>query len=169
MAGNTHEQSERFLAAAEGYLTLGMPDHALKELARVSAADNRGLPVHALRGEALRQKEQYEEALRAFQHAAEQDATDLTALMGLAWCYKRTDRLSKAIEAAEQAYRASPEEPVLLYNLACYYSLAGDKEQALSWLGRALRMQPSLCRLIAEETDFDGLRDDPDFRFVLGE
>ncbi len=27
--------------------------------------------------------------------------------------------------------------PVVLYNLACYYSLAGEKDNALSWLGRS--------------------------------
>ncbi|NOX54523.1 MAG: hypothetical protein GXP27_08805, partial [Planctomycetes bacterium] len=46
--------------------------------------------------------------------------------------------------------------------------LAGDKDGALRWLGRALRMDPSLRELIPEETDFDPLRNDPDFRFVAG-
>ena len=49
-----------------------------------------------------------------------------------------------------------------------YYSLAGDKTQALSWLGRALRMKSSLRSLIADESDFDPLRDDPDFQYVTG-
>ena len=75
---------------------------------------------------------------------------------------------------------ASPV-PVVLYNIACYYSLAGDKAQALSWLGRALRMETalrkqmteepefgrkSLRELIPDEPDFDQLRNDPDFQYI---
>lgn len=68
----------------------------------------------------------------------------------------------------EQAYQASPKQPIVLYNLSCYFSLAGDKAQALSWLGRALRIEPTLRELIPDESDFDPLRNDPDFQFVIG-
>jgi tetratricopeptide (TPR) repeat protein len=87
--------------------------------------------------------------------------------MGLAWCYKRTDQLAKSIEAMHQAYLAHRSEAIVLYNLSCYYSLAGNKEQALSWLGRALRMRPDLRQLIADETDFDPLRNDSDFQHLI--
>jgi hypothetical protein len=85
----------------------------------------------------------------------------------------------------EEAYRAHPKVPVVLYNIACYHSLAGDKRQALSWLGRALRMEASLRKLvpddpdlqalalrtslrdlIPDESDFDSLRNDPDFQYL---
>jgi hypothetical protein len=87
--------------------------------------------------------------------------------MGLAWCYKRVGQLPKAIAAMHTAHRANAKEPIVLYNLACYYSLAQNKLQALTWLGRALRMERSLVNLIAEESDFDPLRHDPDFRKLL--
>jgi hypothetical protein len=68
----------------------------------------------------------------------------------------------------EEANRLSPNEPIIMYNLSCYFALAGNKTQALSWLGRALRKEKSLRKLIPEESDFDRLRDDPDFQFVIG-
>ena len=61
------------------------------------------------------------------------------------------------------AYLAHRETPVVLYNLSCYYALAGQKTQALSWLARALRMDADLRRLIPDETDFDPIRNEPEF------
>ena len=160
---------QKKLEAAEGYLELQMPDHALRELAGVPEAAENGFSfeVHRLRAEAMRLKSDFDEALREFSVAADMLTNDVSVLMGMAWCYKRLDQLDAAIEVAERAYQLQPEEPVLLYNLACYFCLAGDKTQALSWLGRALRMNGDLRQLIPDESDFDGLRDDPDFVFIV--
>lgn len=166
MAKNLRLRRERRLEAARGYLMLDMPDHALRELNGIEDPERATFAIQQLRGEALRQKEDYEAAIDAYQRARDENAGDLTVLMGLAWCYKRRDRLDRAIELMREAYEVAPEEAVVLYNLACYFSLSGDKEQALSWLGRALRMDSSLRKLIPEETDFDPLRDDPDFQFI---
>ena len=89
-------------------------------------------------------------------------------MIGMAWCLKRTDRLSRAIEVMQVAYEFHPEEPIVLYNLACYYALSDDKGNALSWLGRAVRMEGALRELVAEEADFDTLRHDDDFQLVVG-
>ena len=64
--------------------------------------------------------------------AGNQEPENVGLLMGMAWCYKRIDRLSRAIDSMEEAYRAHPDEAVVLYNLACYFSLAGNKPKALS-------------------------------------
>jgi tetratricopeptide (TPR) repeat protein len=155
------------LGAAEGYLTLEMPQHALRTLREVDDPDQALFAVNFLRGEALRHLERHDEALDAFGRAFAQEPENVGLLMGMAWCYKRSGQLPKAIAAMEQAYRISPKEAVILYNLSCYWSLAGNKTQALSWLGRALRIDQSLRRLIDGETDFEPLRADPDFRMIL--
>lgn len=168
MVFNPKRRRDRFLEAARGYLTLEMSDHALRELRRIDDPHEVQFEVSQLTGEALRQKKEHEAALAAFSQALEDKPDDLTVLMGMAWCYKRIDQLPKAIFMMEQAYQARPEEPIVLYNLSCYFSLTGEKEQALSWLGRSLRMEPSLRALIPDEPDFDVLRNDPDFQFVVG-
>jgi tetratricopeptide (TPR) repeat protein len=120
-----------------------------------------------LRGDALRAKLDHDQALDCFRQAHELDPESLDAMLGMAWCFKRIDRVDQSIETMRLALQAHPKVPIVLYNLACYYSLAGNKEQALSWLGRALRMNRSIAKLIPEETDFDPLRNDPDFRHLL--
>lgn len=168
MTANARRSRERRLESATGYIELNMPEHALRELNAITDPETIPFEFGRLRGEAWRAAGDFEAALTAYSRALAEKPESLDVLMGMAWCYKRTDLLPRAIAAMEQAYRAHPKEPIVLYNLACYFSLAGDKTQALSWLGRALRMESSLRKLIPEETDFDPLRDDPDFQYVTG-
>ncbi len=155
------------LEAAQGYLLLELPDAALRELRLYGENDGMPLTVHQLRGEALKQRGDFEEALQSFDKVLPHVEHDASLLMSMAWCFKRIGRLDQAIQAMKDAYRGSPKEPIVLYNLSCYYSLAGEKEDALSWLGRALRMDASLKKLIACESDFDSIRNDPDFQTLM--
>ena len=164
---NTEKRRQKHLLAAEGYLSLGMPDHALQALKQVSDPGDAAYQCLLLRGDALRAKLDHHQALHCFRQALELNPESLEAFMGMAWCYKRIDRLDQSIESMRQAYQHHPDVSVVLYNLACYYSLDHNKEQALSWLGRALRMDRSLAKLIPAETDFDSLRHDPAFRHLL--
>jgi tetratricopeptide (TPR) repeat protein len=167
MSINPKNRVERRLKAAEGYLELELPHLALAALDEVKDPLDLHFEWHVLRGEALRHLERHDEALKAFQPAEREKPDNVPLLMAMAWCYKRTSQLPRAIASMERAYKASPKEPIILYNLSCYWSLAGNKTQALSWLGRALRMDKSLFRLIESETDFDPLRGDPDFQMLV--
>jgi tetratricopeptide (TPR) repeat protein len=185
MASKAQLDHARRLQAASGYLDLEMPAHALRALEGIARPEATPFEFHYLRGQALRLAGRFGEALVAFSRAREYQPENLDVLMGLAWCFKRTDQLARAISTMEEAYRAHPKVPVVLYNIACYYSLAGDKTQSLSWLGRALRMEASLRKqvgddpdlqalgmrtslrdLIPDESDFDSLRNDPDFQYL---
>lgn len=151
------------LRKAEGYLELQMASHALEVLLEIDDPGDQAFVLYLLKGFALRDLQDHVRALDSL-HAAEIiNPNSVPLQMALAWCYKRTARLDRAISSTELAHRLDPEEPILLYNLACYLSLAGEKEQALGRLGQALRAAPSIARMIPKETDFDPLRNDPDF------
>src|SRR5262249_23873817 len=154
MEEKIRSRRERLLAAAEGYMTLGMYRHALQSVNEIKDTDGAEFEAQYLRGDALRHLERHEEALTAFQRAFDVKPDDVNLLMAMAWCYKRSSQLPRAITCMEQAYKISPQEAVILYNLSCYWSLAGNKTQSLSWLGRALRMDKSIRQLIDDETDF---------------
>ena len=160
---------DRELAAAEGYITLGMYSHALASLDKIVDPEDAAFELNYQRGDALRHLDRHDEALVAFHRAFDETPDDVDLLMAMAWCYKRTNQLPRAITSMEQAYRLAPKQAVILYNLSCYWSLAGNKTQSLSWLGRALRMDKdnSLRRLIDDESDFDTLRNDPDFQLIV--
>ena len=57
-----------------------------------------------------------------------------------------------------RAAAVGKEEPMLLYNLACYESLAGRSEDAVSHLRRAVELDASYRALAADDPDFDPIR-----------
>jgi tetratricopeptide (TPR) repeat protein len=156
----------RRLDSARGYLILGMPECAIRELRRIQKPEFCEFDFGLLKAESYRDLGRFEDAIPYFEKALDVHPGNLQAHLGLAWCYKRIDRLSRAIESLERAKQHHPEEPIVIYNLACYFSLVGDKPKAIECLGRSLRMEPQLRQLIPAETDFDQLRTDPDFQFV---
>ena len=63
--------------------------------------------------------------------------------------------------AAADALRAAAvgkDEPMLLYNLACYESLAGRAEDAVAHLRRAIELDDSYRALSADDPDFEPVR-----------
>jgi hypothetical protein len=59
------------------------------------------------------------------------------------------------------------EEPVLLYDLACFESLAGDTDEALAHVARSLELDPQLRPGAAADPDFEALRQDPRFQAAV--
>jgi len=167
MADSSLGRQHRLLEAARGYLELNMPDNAMGELRQIQAFENCAFDWHLLMGHAQRLKSDYRTALLSFGKALDNRPRSTKVLMGMAWCHKRLDDIDQAISLCERAQQLEPQNAVIQFNLACYMCLAGDKSRALSWLGRALRLDASLVELTADESDFDALRDDPDFQMIV--
>jgi tetratricopeptide (TPR) repeat protein len=144
-----------------------MYDHALSALDRLGESD--AMKSHALylRGEALRSAERYADAIAPLTQASQLAPGNVHIWLALGWCFKRTGRIDLAIEALEQAEGGSDCEALVLYNLACYWSLAGGKPQALGYLGRAIGLERHYRDMVGTEPDFDPLRSDPDFQALI--
>ena len=82
----------------------------------------------------------------------------------MGWCFKRINRLDLAIESLEEALSADADEAIVYYNLACYWSLAHNVEQALNYLSVAFDIDPNFRDLVDDERDFDPIRSNSDFR-----
>jgi tetratricopeptide (TPR) repeat protein len=162
------DRIKKQLAAAEGYLALNLPDRALEILE--SRADWATMQFEAsfLTGETLRVLGRYREALKPLEVAASLRPGDLGVAMALGWCYKRTHRLAQAIDSLSRALRDNPREAILHYNLACYWSLAGNTRKALESLALALDLDEDVRPMIGAESDFDSLRGNPDFEKLVG-
>ena len=161
-----YDRIKRQLGEAEGYLMLGMPARALAILeARDDWATMR-FEAALLTGEALRTTGRYRDALKQLEVAAALRPGDVGVAIALGWCYKRTQRLAQAIDALGRAVRHKPREPLLHYNLACYWSLASNPAKATAALALALALDPNLRSLVAREPDFDPLRGHPDFERI---
>ncbi|HEX8200612.1 MAG TPA: tetratricopeptide repeat protein [Isosphaeraceae bacterium] len=160
----TRDRTQRLLDAAAGYLELDLPEKALEILQ--GRPDWATMPFESslLTGQALRALGRYREALRPLEAAAALRPQAFDVAIELAWCYKRTHRLAQAIDVLDRARRVHPTEPLLRYNLACYWSLAQDPARALAELAVALTLEPRVLRLVADEPDFDPLRAHPEFQ-----
>jgi tetratricopeptide (TPR) repeat protein len=186
-----HPLDQRLLEEAEGFLELGIHPLAISSLRKVSAQGRDTFEWNTLMGEYHRSRQDHESAILYFERSLVLRPTELTTHLALGWCYKRTKQLPRAIATLLDAVRTlrtplqmelgdvTPERLVeahksgeidqvemhalLMYNLSCYYSLANERDAALYWLAMALPLRPSLVRLIPSESDFDNVRDDPDF------
>ncbi len=179
----TDLRHHRRCRAAEGYLELltvyadrWLPDPSLRDkLARRAIQELEGLPDRRrwraekayLRGQALRTMERYAEAIEFLDEAAKLQPINMQIQLAMGWCYKRVNRLDLAIQALEQVIEAYPDEGIVHYNLACYWSLVGNKGLALQYLTQSFDLDPNYREMVAAESDFDGLRDDPDFQMLI--
>jgi tetratricopeptide (TPR) repeat protein len=148
---------------AEGYLEIGLPQHALEVLNRLGDRVLRSPHALYLQGEALRSLGRFTEALGPLGQAAQAVPENVHVQLALGWCHKRTARLDLAIQDLERALDVEPTDALVHYNLACYLSLAGQRHRALVHLSRALSLDATLRRLVDNEPDFNSLRADPEF------
>ncbi len=158
------EKIRRLLDEAEGYLMLNLPARALALIERRDDWGTLEFEARFLSGEALRQLGHYREAIKPLEQAERLQPGHVAVAISLGWCYKRANRLAQAVDALERAARAHPDEPLPHYNLACYWSLAGNPSRALVELDNALALDPELLARVACESDFDPIRSHPDFK-----
>jgi tetratricopeptide (TPR) repeat protein len=68
-----------------------------------------------------------------------------------------------AVRIMEELYAERPDDARTLYDLACFESLAGHREDALAHLREAFERDPSARELAHDDPDLDPIRDDPAF------
>ena len=122
--------------------------------------------AHALflKGQAYRAMERYQEAVAPLEQSAALAPNNIHVYLALGWCLKRIGSIESAIAWLERSLAIEPQLAIVHYNLACYWSLSGEAETALDYLATALEIDSGYRRLIAEEPDFDPIRDLPEFR-----
>ena len=72
-----------------------------------------------------------------------------------------------AIAATQASLERFPDDPLLLYNLACYESLDGRREAALAHLAQALAADPTMRESARADSDFAALAGEPQFRALV--
>jgi uncharacterized Ntn-hydrolase superfamily protein len=72
------------------------------------------------------------------------------------------------IRILEEAAARYPDDATILYDLACYESLAGRHEAAVGHVRRAIELEPGYREAAAVDEDFATLRHDESFRAVAG-
>lgn len=95
---------------------------------------------------------------------------------GEAWQFHRDSmiaygeqRYADAVEFVRGGLERTPDHPGLLYNYACFASLAGDSsDETFDRLRRSVELRPSFREQARRDDDFKAVRDDPRFEDALG-
>ncbi|MEE9189771.1 MAG: protein kinase [Candidatus Neomarinimicrobiota bacterium] len=73
----------------------------------------------------------------------------------------------RGLEWANRALEIEPDEPAVLYNVACIYSISGKIEEALDILEKWVNIGFGSAAWIKIDPDFDPLRDHPRFQKIV--
>ena len=75
---------------------------------------------------------------------------------------------AEAADRGRQLVEAHPQYPGLLYNLACCESLAGQPVDAVYHLRRAIERSERFRSFARDDSDFNPIRDQPEFKELMG-
>jgi tetratricopeptide (TPR) repeat protein len=73
----------------------------------------------------------------------------------------------KAVAAFERQIATYADNPRPYYNIACCYALEGNAERAGTWLAISIQRGWRDARHLATDTDFDGIRQSPEYIVCL--
>lgn len=88
----------------------------------------------------------------------------IQALSLLGDLYTKKGSYLKGLKVDEMLSLLKPHDPVVLYNLACSYSLLNEKDKALCSIKQAINCGYDDFDHIESDTDLDNLRSDSRFR-----
>jgi tetratricopeptide (TPR) repeat protein len=154
--GNTYHQQKAYAAALADYTRAIELDPNLAQ-----AFSNRGLTYH--------QQKAYAAALADYTRAIELDPNDAQIYnnRGVAFAYSEDHRSALADYA--QAMKLDPSNDSPVYNTACAYALQNEVTQACVWLRKAIVMSDKYIGMAQTDTDFDAIRDTPEFQALMQE
>jgi len=105
-------------------------------------------------------------AIRQVQQRLDLNPDDARACNLGSGLHSKLGHTEKALEYAERSLAIDPEDPMLLYNVACTYSCLGKIDDALSCLERAVDKGFGHKEWIDHDSDLDALRESPRFKAI---
>jgi len=175
MAQQSRIYRRQLLQEAEGFLELGvvfddrwplgerersvLTARCLGALDQIEDPKGDQAQIHYLRGQALRLDGRYDRAIESLELSWHLESHNTHTCLALGWCYKRVGRIDEAVEAMQLGLSVDPQSAILHYNLACYLSLMKKARPAVKHLSLALDICNNFRGLIAQESDFDPIRE----------
>ncbi len=115
--------------------------------------------------------DQYDKILQAslvvYPRYLSQYPDDARAHIFYATMLAKLRKIDEAREAGRKAYELSPNDAVMLYNLACLFSRLEEKETAVDYLKKACEAGYVNFEWIKRDSDFDNIRNEPGYLDLL--
>jgi Flp pilus assembly protein TadD len=96
----------------------------------------------------------------------QRDPKFVEALQILGDDYTRRGKFVEGLKVDEKLARLRPEDPTMLYNLACSYSLTKRFDRAVGALNRAIEQGYRDFKWLVKDPDLRGLRQHPLFKKI---
>ena len=106
-------------------------------------------------------------AVKGIEGWLDQNPDDARALNLGAGIWSNLGQTEKALEWAKKSLELDPEDPQLLYNVACVYAIEGMKDEALKCLERAIDKGYGHLEWMEHDSDLNSLRTDKRFKALL--
>jgi adenylate cyclase len=106
-------------------------------------------------------------SLDVIQKHLEINPHDTRALYVSANQFCNVGELDKGLEMAERALGPDEKEPVVLYNVACFFAMKGDSDRSIELLERAVENGWGDRAWLETDSDLDSLRADARFQALL--
>jgi len=89
------------------------------------------------------------------------------ALINLGDLYTKRGDYEKGLQVDERLYQLAPQDPVVLYNLACSYSLLNQIDKAYRTVKKAVHCGYNDIKFLESDQDLNNLRQDDRFKRFL--
>ena len=124
-------------------------------------------PVYIAMGRKVDAEASHRRCLRIIEKHLELHPDDARALYFGAGALCQLGEKGRGIEWADRALAMDPEDPSVLYNVACVYSNAGEIEKAIDCLEKSITSGMGQKDWIENDADLDALRPHPRFQALL--
>lgn len=142
-------------------------DQASAQLEKTLTMDPNHHETHGILSLVYVQQRRYREAMAERQKSMELGGWDKRGFLG--YLYAVSGRRGEAQKLLAQLLDEAKSKPVSAYNIARIYTGLGEKEQAFSWLERAIAERDSNLTMpgLKPDVQLDTLRSDPRFQELL--
>lgn len=106
-------------------------------------------------------------AITTYRALLASDPADAETWLNLARVLHAAKRYPEAIAANLEAAKAAPQRPLALFNLACAYALAGEREKAIAAATKAVDAGYRVKWSYAQDSDLASIREDGRFKALV--
>lgn len=148
---------ERPLMAADGYLYLGMPEEALRELAEISASQQQDSAVLRARIRVLLHLRHWKRAERLSREGSRIYPEENEFMVQRAFALHQQEKGTEAVQVILNAPEWIRRTGILHYNLACYEAQLGDLGTARQCIRAAIQINSSFKKNARTDPDLQRL------------
>ena len=119
---------------------------------------------HYNEGNKFFKERNFAEAIIRYEKALHHHKGFKEATINLSTAYMKNKRFDKALETLQAGQKKFPEDPLIDYNLACYYSLTENLEPGLSALQKAVEKGYKQFKQMEADPDLNNLRQSGEYQ-----